>query len=223
MYRYWFDRGCKIDLKCNEYFCNHCRNCSQFIVVCRNYTSHSKIISDMILWSLLPGLCPDEQRDFSICCLDCQRLCPAPWALQPPTPFPVSRWEPSLACEAYQIRYRHTLWERKHFGQGWIRQSLKAFVVLLLFVQCTCTVFLAGNVSLEVKEETFCHSSPFVSFGGLLAPAAGHKLISRLIVNQFGLGGCPVGGGRWSCPVESDICARTRGSACDLSAPVCPW
>lgn len=97
------------------------------------------------------------------------------------------------------------------FGQHWIRQSIKAPVVFCywLTVPSGYTVFLEGNVSLEVKEETSRHSSPFVSFRGLVAPAAGHKLISRLIVNQFGLGDCPTEGGRWSCPVESDICSGT--------------
>ncbi|MED6237434.1 hypothetical protein ATANTOWER_024815, partial [Ataeniobius toweri] len=39
-------------------------------------------------------------------------------------------------------------------------------------------------------------------------PAASHKLISRLIVNQFRLGGCPTEGG---CPVEAGIRSGTGG------------
>lgn len=54
----------------------------------------------------------------------------------------------------------------------------------------------------KIRGGTSCHSFPFVYPAGV----SSHKLNSRLIVNQLGLGSCPVWD-RQHCPVDSS-CLR---------------
>ena len=87
----------------------------------------------------------------------------------------------------------------------------------------------------KTREETSCH--PFHSpVRGPPAGAAGQGLTSGLIVNQLGLGSCPVEG-RWSCHVDSEVCSdhglssfhpppsppQLWGSVRDMSALLSPW